>query len=142
MRAGPEACFTRIRIVKIPPETFVDITTLNTKELADLIAQAQKRKRVLAKRKPIGQVRAAVNKVIRGSGYTFEELFGSAGASAAAKTPRARKAPRKVAKVEPKYRNPANAEETWSGRGKQPRWLAAYTAEGRKLEDFLINRPA
>ncbi|RZA22334.1 MAG: DNA-binding protein, partial [Lysobacteraceae bacterium] len=27
---------------------------------------------------------------------------------------------------------------TWAGRGKQPRWLAAETSKGRKLEDFLI----
>ena len=43
-----------------------------------------------------------------------------------------------LGKVAPKYRNPANASETWAGRGKQPKWLAAETAKGRKLEDFLI----
>ncbi|MFB2539522.1 MULTISPECIES: H-NS family nucleoid-associated regulatory protein [unclassified Acinetobacter] len=42
------------------------------------------------------------------------------------------------APVEPKYRNPANASETWTGRGKQPRWLATAIAGGKKLEDFLI----
>lgn len=119
----------------------MDINSLNTKELANLISVANKRKKVLAKRKPINQVRAAVNKIVRGSGYTFEELFGTAGA---AKTPRARKAagtkaPRKAAaKVAPKYRNPANAQETWSGRGKQPRWLAGYVAQGREAAEFLI----
>jgi DNA-binding protein H-NS len=41
-------------------------------------------------------------------------------------------------KVEPRYRNPANVEETWTGRGKQPRWLAAQLAAGKQLEDFLI----
>ncbi len=120
----------------------MDITKLNSKELADLISQAQKRKRVLAKRKPINQVRAQVNKIVRASGYTFEELFGTGNAvvkaSKAAPTRKAGKGPRKGSKVEPKYRNPANAEETWTGRGKQPRWLAAYIAEGRNLEDFLI----
>ena len=45
---------------------------------------------------------------------------------------------RSLGKVPPKYRNPANAKETWTGRGKQPRWLAAETAKGRKLEEFLI----
>ena len=45
---------------------------------------------------------------------------------------------RKTAKVAPKYRNPDNPKETWTGRGKQPRWLAAETAKGRKLEEFLI----
>jgi DNA-binding protein H-NS len=28
-------------------------------------------------------------------------------------------------KVFPKYRNPKNRSETWTGRGKQPRWLVA-----------------
>ncbi|MDQ9894020.1 H-NS histone family protein, partial [Acinetobacter baumannii] len=40
--------------------------------------------------------------------------------------------------VEPLYRNKNNAEETWTGRGKQPRWLVAEIEKGAKLEDFLI----
>ncbi|MBD0191236.1 H-NS family nucleoid-associated regulatory protein, partial [Acinetobacter baumannii] len=28
--------------------------------------------------------------------------------------------------------------ETWTGRGKQPRWLVAEIEKGAKLEDFLI----
>ena len=45
---------------------------------------------------------------------------------------------RKLGKVAPKYRNPENPKETWTGRGKQPRWLAAYTAKGRDLGEFVI----
>lgn len=41
-------------------------------------------------------------------------------------------------KVHPKYRNPKNHEETWAGRGKQPRWLMAQLRSGKKLTDFLI----
>ena len=37
-------------------------------------------------------------------------------------TPRER---RKYPRVFPKYRNPEEPSETWSGRGKQPRWLKA-----------------
>lgn len=44
--------------------------------------------------------------------------------------------------VLPKYRNPKNPEETWAGRGKQPRWLRGQLRSGKKLEDFLIKRPA
>ncbi len=125
----------------------MDIESLSAKELAELISKANKRKRVLAKRKPIMQVRAAVNRVIRTSGYTFEELFGTAAPKAPARgrsKPAAEKvrATRKLPKVEPKYRNPANAAETWSGRGKQPRWLASYTSQGRSLEEFLIKQDA
>jgi DNA-binding protein H-NS len=45
---------------------------------------------------------------------------------------------RRYPKVLPKYRNPTAPTETWSGRGKQPRWLVAALQSGHKLEDFLI----
>ena len=40
--------------------------------------------------------------------------------------------------VAPKYRNPGNASETWSGRGRQPKWLEEKIAGGKSLDDFLI----
>ena len=41
--------------------------------------------------------------------------------------------------VAPKYRDPDNPENTWTGRGRMPRWLAAATKGGKvKKEDFLI----
>lgn len=39
----------------------------------------------------------------------------------------------------PKYRNPANADETWTGNGKKPKWLVAYIENGGKIEECLIN---
>jgi DNA-binding protein H-NS len=45
---------------------------------------------------------------------------------------------RKLAKVPPKYRNPNEPSETWSGRGKRPRWLAQALLAGQKIEDFVI----
>ena len=127
----------------------MDINNLSQKELADLISQANKRKKVLAKRKPASAVKNAVNRFLLQNGWTFEELYGrSTGRSTAAVAPasapaKATKAPRKTAggkgsKVPPKYRNPANAAETWTGRGKHPRWMSAYIAQGKKPEDFLI----
>jgi len=40
-------------------------------------------------------------------------------------------------KVPVKYRHP-DTGETWTGRGKAPRWITAVEAEGKKREDFLI----
>ena len=45
---------------------------------------------------------------------------------------------RKYPKVLPKYFNPSMPTETWSGRGKQPRWLVAALQSGHKLEEFRI----
>jgi len=123
----------------------VNLDGLSSKELADLIARANQRKKVLARRKPAAQVKAAVAKVLKDGGWTFEELYGTSTASrsatpatAAPKTARRSTKGRKLGKVAPKYRNPANAKETWAGRGQQPRWLASETAKGRSLDEFLI----
>lgn len=48
---------------------------------------------------------------------------------------------RKYPKVLPKYCNPLSPTETWSGRGKQPRWLVAALKAGQKLENFKIEDP-
>jgi len=38
----------------------------------------------------------------------------------------------------PRYRNPADSGQTWTGRGRQPRWIAEALASGRSLEEFKI----
>ena len=47
---------------------------------------------------------------------------------------------RKYPRVYPKYQNPDEPSETWSGRGKQPRWLTAALEAGHKLEEFMISK--
>ena len=46
---------------------------------------------------------------------------------------------RKYPRVLPKYQNPDEPTETWSGRGKQPRWLTAALKTGHTIDDFVIN---
>ena len=43
-------------------------------------------------------------------------------------------------KVPPKYRD--RSGNTWAGRGAKPRWLVAAIKEGKKLEDFAIEKTA
>lgn len=57
---------------------------------------------------------------------------------AGTKAKRARKT--QGASIEPKYRDPANYENTWTGRGIAPLWLQRYEAIGRKRDEFLIKR--
>lgn len=116
----------------------IDLKGLSAKELDSLITKAKARKTTLKKRKPVASVRAKLTAAAAAEGYTIAELFGGRGAAAKAAPRKAAKAGRKLGKVAPKYRNPDKASETWSGRGKQPRWLAAEVAKGRKAEDFLI----
>src|SRR6185295_16089513 len=41
--------------------------------------------------------------------------------------------------VAAKYRDPKNPQNTWTGRGRMPRWMAAATKGGKaSKDDFLI----
>jgi DNA-binding protein H-NS len=42
-------------------------------------------------------------------------------------------------KVHPKFRNPDPPHQTWSGRGKQPKWIGELLAEGRTVDDLRIS---
>ncbi|RZN10373.1 MULTISPECIES: H-NS histone family protein [unclassified Bradyrhizobium] len=40
--------------------------------------------------------------------------------------------------VSPKYQNPDQPSQTWTGRGKQPRWLVAQLKLGKRIDDFKV----
>jgi DNA-binding protein H-NS len=41
--------------------------------------------------------------------------------------------------VSPRYANPENPAESWSGRGKQPAWVGAAVARGESLESLMVS---
>ncbi len=49
-----------------------------------------------------------------------------------------KKAVRKTTKVAIKYRDPNNAENTWTGRGVMPKWLRALLEAGRDRSEFEV----
>ncbi|MBX3692220.1 H-NS histone family protein [Dokdonella sp.] len=101
----------------------IDIKTLNHNQLNDLIQRAKQRQTDLAGERLV-KVRNKVHALLKAEGFTFDEVFGKS------RKPRS--------KVKPKYRNPANKTETWTGRGKRPRWFSAALAAGKKEKDLLI----
>ena len=38
----------------------------------------------------------------------------------------------------PKYANPENPEQTWTGRGRKPKWVTAALDSGKAIEDLAI----
>jgi DNA-binding protein H-NS len=122
----------------------IDLKALNARQLQKLIDDAKRERSRQQKRAPIAKVRSKLTRMAAAEGYSLVELFGlKAGArpkgdaAPSAKRASARRST-KGSTVAPKYRNPSNPAETWSGRGKHPRWMAAEIAKGRKAEDFLI----
>jgi DNA-binding protein H-NS len=41
-------------------------------------------------------------------------------------------------KVNPQYQNPQDASQTWTGRGRQPKWISEGLASGKALDHFRI----
>ena len=72
-------------------------------------------------------VKAELASLAKSNGFDMADLFGDAP---------------KIAKdkktVPPKYRNPADATQTWTGRGRKPKWVVEELATGGSLDDFLI----
>ncbi len=108
----------------------------------DLMRQAE-----VARKAEIGAAIAEIKAKMSAFGITLADLGGKAWATKgrkpkAAKPAKAAKgAKAKVAKprkpVAAKYRNAAT-NESWSGRGRVPKWLAAELAKGRTRDEFLV----
>lgn len=122
----------------------MDVSKLSIAEINSLTAKLSKRKEKLEKGQ-IEKVRAKVTALLRKEGLTLQDLM-KGGASAAA-APRAAKKARGAGKgkggvagrkVAPKYRNPNNPQETWTGRGINPRWMTELLAKGMTKEQMLI----
>jgi DNA-binding protein H-NS len=101
----------------------IDVTTLNKKQLKDLIRKASGRMKNIDKEK-VTKVKAKIDALLKAEGVTFGQVYGKRRGG-------------KTGKVPPKYRNPAGSE-TWSGRGKRPRWFLAALKSGKKEKDLLI----
>lgn len=105
----------------------IDLTQLKIDELEQLIADAQREKE-RRKRATMAEVRRELRQLARERGFTIEELFGLGGGGSESER----------RKVTPKYRNPNNPAETWSGRGRKPRWFEEALAQGISAESMLI----
>ena len=104
---------------------------LSKHSLADLqalqadVATAIKEFEAQAKNKALKEMQAVAKK----HGLSIDDVLGGKGKKSKGKA---------KAAAAPKYRNPDNAGETWSGRGRQPAWYKAAVAKGKKPESMAI----
>lgn len=105
----------------------VEFSKLSIDDLNKLIGKAQKEINKKEKAK-IQALRSELEQIAKNrSGKSVEEIFGFDTKKKKNKTV-----------GEAKYRNPKNTEQTWTGRGKRPRWIQEALDKGGSLDDFLI----
>ena len=101
----------------------IDFTQLSKRELLELsknINKEIKRREVEDKKNILLKMKELAASV----GMTVEEII--------------EKTPQKKTKGEPKYQNPDDPTQTWTGRGKRPGWLNEQLERGKTLEELEI----
>ena len=112
-----------------------NIEQLSLSEIESLLKAAERRKALLANRRPPHVVRKELAALADSHGYAIEELFAF---QSVPRAPTKRTRKKSNGKVPEKYRDPANKRNTWSGRGSLPRWLSEKVRRGEQVADYLI----
>jgi DNA-binding protein H-NS len=114
----------------------VNLKALTPTELQSLIDSAHAQM-ADAKKTLLQDVRAKIDTLLKNSGLTLDEVYQRRVGKG--KKAKAIKGTAKSSSVAPKYRNPEDPTQTWSGRGRQPTWYAtALKKRGVTAESLLI----
>lgn len=103
----------------------ISLEKMSRKELLELRDQVEKALRNAEKRERKEALKAA-EKAAAEFGFSLSEL--SVDGSK----------PSKGMKAKAKYKNPANPEQTWSGRGRKPQWVHDALKSGADIADLEI----
>jgi len=105
----------------------VNLSDYNLDELKGLQVEIEKEIKN-RQQQEVTKAREQILSIAQGLGISVEELLANTGG----------KSKSTGKKVEAQYRNPADNAQTWTGRGRQPRWIADGLASGKTLDDFRI----
>ena len=115
--------------------------------VASQLAALRKQRELIAKKeqallsKSHDKVLSKIVQMAKEAGLTASDISKALGSGKVTKAAKAPKAAKKGTlagkKVAPKYRNPANPEQTWTGRGVSPTWVQELKTAGT-LDTALI----
>lgn len=100
-----------------------DLNSMDRDALSTLKRDVEKALKTLDQRR-MAEARIAAEKAAREHGFSLDELNGGKAGKGAA--------------TAPKFANPEDATQTWSGRGRQPQWYKDAIAAGQSPEDLAI----
>lgn len=123
----------------------MDLSTYTLPELRRLQAKVEseiRRRSDVTRRNLIKRMQ----KMAADEGLSLDDLLEGSTATSAEEKPAAKRGRRsgakatKAAKPAPviKYRNPANPDQGWSGRGRKPQWALDWIAQGKSLDELAV----
>jgi DNA-binding protein H-NS len=108
--------------------TKIDLSDYNLGELKGLQSEIDKEIKNRQQQEHT-KAREQILAIAKGLGISVDELLANGGAKSKASGGK---------KVQPQYQNPDENTQTWTGRGRQPKWIADGLASGKTLADFRI----
>ncbi|MDB9944108.1 H-NS histone family protein [Octadecabacter sp.] len=109
----------------------IDPKNMTRKELEKLGADVEKALAKLQKR-DLKKVRLEMEKLAAAHGVSVADVMGGNAPAPAKKAVKAK------AKSVPKYANPKDASQTWTGKGRQPVWFKDEIAAGKSTGSMAI----
>lgn len=107
-----------------------DLSNYNLGELKGLLFDVEKELK-LRERRDTKAARERILAIARSAGVSVEELLASQGGRPRKQGSQPKQPPAA------RYRNPQDASQTWSGRGRKPGWVSEALAAGKRLDDLL-----
>lgn len=104
----------------------IDLKSMSRKDLLKLQQNVEKAL-ISAEQRERDAALQAAEKAVAEFGFSLDELSGGG-----------KRKGGKRAKALPKYCNPANPEQTWSGMGRKPHWIHDALASGTDLSELEI----
>lgn len=101
-----------------------ELERMSYKDLTELELKIRKAKAGVQDRTR-NELKEKIETMVAAAGFKMSDLFGGGRGG-------------KGRKVAAKYANPDDPSETWTGRGRKPRWLSAKLKDGDKMDKFLI----
>lgn len=106
------------------------IEALMAKAQAELARREEEDRARAANESRAKEVVAKAEQDLKALGFTLSDFIAGA-------TGRKAAGPRKGGTVAPKYKNPSTGE-TWTGRGRKPKWVEAHLAKGGTMAQITI----
>jgi DNA-binding protein H-NS len=108
--------------------TKMDLSNYDLSELKGLQLDIEKEIKD-RQQQEVKKAREQILAIAQDLGVSVEELLANA---------RAKQKGGNGKKVQAQYRDPADNSQTWSGRGRQPKWIVDGLAGGKTLDEFRI----
>ena len=108
----------------------MDLSKMSSAELRTLLARVGFVLKTREKSE-VAKARSEIEAIVKGLGLSLQDLLGTSDTKGKVRKP--------SGKVAVQYRNPQDASQEWSGRGRQPRWVKELLASGKNLMSAKVS---